>query len=564
MGRRALFAGAALVIAVGFVVLGALTAPDEPIAVETTTTSTSTTLAEILPPIDMDDFSVDQIQTGVPLEWTRVELAESGHPLGLTEHQDAVYLFASPTSRFQFTAGGLLGWRSSDGTTWEPLGQVIGDSYHVSMVRSTDHGLVAAGTTADGSSLVVWTSSDGERWEATEFSDETDFWSNRYYPMGIGANDDMLIVASNHDLDRHALLQRLLDEARIDLDLSQFHWYTEWRGDEGHWLTLDGPLGLRAQEIPLDQFELTPQELRWIVEGHSSAQEAGIWARSRDGDWTLASFEGVDWIESIVTRADGSMVLVGWGPAGRVSRQTRDGVLWTDYDAEQEPRVMDRWGYRLVGVQDFSRPELLVSDDGVSWDSMGLADRFPLPIQWYVGAIGSGDDGVALSVMGYHNPMPVDQPQVSSEITTEDGHVLSLNLEKSILALTVDDTTHSWELYRAELDPGMEIDAFARTMTLSDPGTGETLAELSFEELARAEQVYYTERFEPEEHVALVFTADGSDWIIQPAITVFGRVVWIVSFEVALGHVYATVLDPRDVYNPYAEAGFELWVAEIP
>jgi hypothetical protein len=560
-GRTALFAGAVLVIAVGFGVLGFLTSPDEPVAVETTTSTT--TIPEIQPPIDPENFTVGQIATGPPLHWERVG-SHTGYPLALTEHDGAMYLFTSPTSPYQFERGGLDGWRSSDGVDWEPLGRVIDDGYRVSILRSTDHGLVAAGTNADGSSLVIWTSSNGERWESVEFSDEPDFWPNRHYPLAIGANEDLVVVATNHELDGQALIQGKLDEAGIAVNLSEFGWSTEWRGEEGHWLVLQAPLGLRAMEIPLDRFGLSPDELQWIVGSQPARQEAGIWVRSGEGDWALASIEGVDWIESIVTRADGSMVMVGWGPAGRISRLSRDGILWTDYDANPEPRIMDRWGSRLVGIKDFGRPELLVSNDGVSWEQMGLADRFPLPIQWHVGSFGSGDDGVALSVIGYHDEMSFEVPEMSSEITTQEGHVLSLNLMAGVIKLTVGDDAHSWDLHGTDR-AGLEVDPVARTVTLSDPDTGEVLAALSFEELIRAERDYYTSRFQHEEHLALVFTADGSDWIIQPATTAFGGATWVASLEVALGHLYAAVLEPREVYNPFVdEVEFELWVAEIP
>lgn len=569
VGRTALFAGAALLIAVGFVVLGSLTAPDEPIAAETTTSSTSTTVAEIMPPIDLDDFTVGQIATGQPLEWARVEADLIGYPLGLTEHDGAVYSFASLTSRFQPTAGGLTGWRSADGTTWESLGQVVGDDYRVTMVESTEHGLVAVGTSADGSTLMVWTSHDGERWTPNEFSDESDYPS-RYYPMAIGANDGVLVIATNFDLDRQTLLEEALHDAAIDLDLSYLGWSTDWRGESGHWLTVDGPLGIRALEIPLDDLDLTPRETQWIVEGHSNTQTAGLWVnRAGEDGWRLISMDGFEWIESIVTRADGTMILVGSGPAGRISRQTGDGILWTDYDADREPRVMHRWGSRLVGILDFSRPELLVSDDGVSWDSMGPADRFPLPIQWHVGALGSGDDGVALSVIGYDPSPRFEEPAVTgeidtSEIVTSEGHVLTLNLEERRLALTVGDTTHTWKIFGPDPAPGVEVDTFERIVTFSDPHTGERLTELTFQELTEAEHAYYTERFQPDEHKALVFTEDGSRWVIQSAADAVGESTWIPLLEVAGGHVYAAVLEPATVYNLYAEPGFELWVAEIP
>lgn len=569
-GRRALFAGAALLIAVGFIVVGVLTAPEDRVSADqattSTTSSTTTTIGEILPPVDMDDFTVAQIRTGEPLQWARVGLNGTGYPLALTEHDGSVYLFAASAPRFQYVAGGLRAWRSTDGITWEDLGEVIGNDYLVSTIASTEQGLVAVGSPADGSSVMVWVSQEGRRWTATEFADDFDFYRNRHYPMTIGANDDVLVVAVNIDLDRQALIEERLLEAGLELDLSHLSWGTEWRGQDGHWLIIDAPLGITALEIDLDELGLTTDETQWIVDGYGGAQETALWVDPVGAsDWRLVSMDGIEWIESVVARPDGTLVLSGWSPAGRVSRQSRDGVTWTDYDANREPIVMERWGSRFIGLHDFSRPELLVSDDGLSWEPMGLVDRFPLPIQWNVGALGSGDEGIALSVIGYRASAPVEEPDPRpSKITIDGGHTLTLDLEERIMTLAVDGTTHSWEIYRADVAAGIEVDLSGRTVSLGDPRSGAVLAEVSFEDLMRAEQAYYVERFQSDEHKAIVFTADGARWTIQPAAEAVGDDTWVQFMEVASGHVLAVALDPGDVYNPFAAPGFELWVAEIP
>lgn len=567
-GRWGLFAGAALVIAVGFAVLGALTSPvDQRLAVDTTTTSTSTTttIGEILPPIDMDDFTVEQLETGPQLEWSRVELIDSAYPLGLTEHEGAVYLFATTTPEFQDQTGGLTAWRSSDGSNWDPLGQVIGDDYYVSMVTSTERGLVAAGTSVDGSSLAVWISPDGARWTETEFTDEDEHYSSRHYPMAIGANDDLVVVAASSDIDREMLLEEHLQEAGMELDLSQIGWSTEWRGEEGHWLTIDGPLGMSGLELDLDQLDLTEQEAQWITEGYGGTQETALWVIQRGTrEWHLISIDGVNWVESLVSGPDGAFALIGWGPAGRVSRQSRDGLSWTDFDPDHAPMQIQSWKARLVGVDDTARrPEILVSDDGVSWEPVGLAERFPLPIHWSVAALGSGDDGLALSVIGYDTTATITD-RTATEITTDEGYRLSLDLEPRIMELTTGANTHTWEIYRSETPEGVEVDVVERIVTLSDPHTGETLTQLSFEELMRAEHAYYMERFQSDEHKALVFTEDGSQWTIQSSAGLVGTDTWVHILEVAAGHVYATVLHLGDTYNPFAAPGFELWAAEIP
>lgn len=554
-GRRALFVGAALVVAVGFAALGALTSSDDQqLAIETTTTTitTSTTIGEILPPIDLNDFTVEQLETGPPLQWSRVASIDTGYPIGLTEHRGEVYLFATAVPEFGDQPAGLSAWRWRDGSQWESLGEVIGDDYHVSMVASTDRGLVAAGTAADGSSLVVWISPDGERWTETEFTDEDEHYSSRHHPMAIGASGDLLVVAAGSDIDRQMLLEERLQAAGIELDLTHLHWSTTWRGEEGHRLTIDGPLGMAAVEVGLETLDLTEEETRWIDEGYQPTPAVSIWANQGGTDeWNLTSIDGVEWVESIVTRPDGALTLIGWGPAGRLSQQTHDGLTWTGFDPEREPIQIQSWGDRYVGVDENARrPELVVSDDGFSWEPVGLAERFPLPLHWSVAALGSGDDGLAMSVVGYDTRATItDRPATS--ITTDEGYRLTLDLESRVMELTTDAATHSWEIYGAETPEGVELDPFERIVTLSDPKSGAVLAELGFEELMRAEHAYYMERFQSDEHKALVFTEDGSQWTVQSSAGVIGADTWIHLLEVASDHVFAA-------------SEFELWVAEIP
>lgn len=570
-GRRALFVGAALVIAVGFAALGALTSSDDQqLAIGTTTTfttTTSTTMGEILPPVDMDDFTVEQLETGLTLEWSRIGLSDTGYPIGLTEHEGDVYLFATAAPAFRDQPGGLTAWRSRDGSNWEPLGEVIGDDYHVSMVTSTDRGLVAAGTSADGSSLVVWISTDGAGWSETEFTDEDEHYSSRHYPMAIGANGDLLVIAASSEIDRQELLEEHLQAAGIELDLSYLQWDTTWRGEEGQWLTIDGPLGMTALEVDVETLDLSPEEVQWIVDGYQPTQAVDIWANQGGTDeWSLTSIDGVDWVESIVSRPDGALTLIGWGPVGRVSRQSYDGRTWSDFDPDNEPKQMQSWGDRFIGVDDTAdRAELVVSDDGVSWEPLGLADRFPRPLHLSVATFGSGDDGLALSVIGYDTTsVATVTDRTVTTITTDEGYHLTLDLEPRIMELTTDTTTHTWEIYRAETPEGVELDVFERMVRLSDPHTGERLTQVSFEELMRAEQAYFVERFQSDEHKALVFTGDGSQWTVQSSAGVIGADTWISLLEVASGHIYAAVLEPGAVHNTFPYPGFELWVAEIP
>ena len=566
MGRKGLFAAAILIIAVGFIALGSFTSTDDRTAVESTTTtsSTTTTIGEILPPVDMENFTIDQLQTGEQFEWERVEIDETGFPMALLAHDGVVYLFATSVPDWRWEPGGLTVWRSTNGTTWESLGTVIGDEYLVSRITSTPHGLVAVGAPATGGSMVVWTSSNGRDWEATELPVETEHPHMRPFPMVIGANDEALVVAARVDIDVSALLEDHLAEAGYDIELDVLGWGTRYRGEEGQAIAIDAPLGIPGIEIGVEELGLTEQEQRWLVE-HTGEPVIDMWTNPTGSDqWVAVEIEDADWVESLVTRADGSLLLTLSSMGRSLRLESNDGIDWTETDAEDVPQFISPWAGGFVGTDYGPRPEVSFSDDGVTWEESGLTDRFPPQIQWSIGPLATGEAGIAASLTGYGTSTPAGARE-PVEITTDEGHILTLDLDEGIIELEVGEESHSWEVYRA--DPptdGVDADIVERTVTFSDPDTGETLTELAFSELVRAEQAFHMVRSDVEEHHAFVFTGNGTEWTIQSASDAFGERSWVRDFEVGSGRVFAITFDPGEAYLPFATPEFALWVAEIP
>ena len=84
-----------------------------------------------------------------------------------------------------------------------------------------------------------------------------------------------------------------------------------------------------------------------------------------------------------------------------VTVTSEDGRVWNRVGvASDGPWFAVPWGESLVGPDDMSVPELLISDAGETWEKAGLAPQFPVAINWSSYPMGAGPAGVALAVSG--------------------------------------------------------------------------------------------------------------------------------------------------------------------
>jgi hypothetical protein len=564
-GRGVLYVGAALVVVIGFVVLGAVSS-SERVAVFVTTT-TSTTLSEPAPPVDPDDFSVSQIVTGEPLQWTMAGEFD-GYPIGLTEHRDNFFLFAT-----QIDSAGLTAWRTTDGLDWVPLGGVIGDEHLISTVVSTPQGLVAAGQRRNEAGLVIWTSDDGTQWSMDEIASDSE---NPYLVQTATAitstEDGTLVIAATTDLDTPRLLEDRLGDVGIDLDMRGTDWRVHWAGEAGHVLQLDGPLGLDVTEIPLDDLDLTPEEREWVANGFVRAPRTDIWVKQPGAGWQRSAIEGAHTIESIVTRPEGTFLAFGYGAIGPMVRASRDGVDWTSAADDPVPSAVSKWDDYLVGLAGTVRPDVLVSYDGRTWEGLGLAEHFPLPISWAATTMGAGDDGLAVAVEGRQSTVPEELIELPVLRTGTDAN-LTLDFEEGAFVLETGTTTFTWDMALPDEtgvnQPGIEVNPGDQSVRFFDPSSGELLAEVPVAALEHAQAEYFADRFLQNTHRALVYTPNGTDWTIQDVSTEIGGGIVVAGLEVGEGQVLAIVfqsespVQDRPATTQGIGAPFQIWTGEI-
>lgn len=567
-GRALLFAVAALAIVAGFMALGSLI-PSDPVAIETTTTTSSTTIPDLDPPFDPENFSVGQIATGPPLGWDLVAESTTGYPLRLTEHHGTFYLFTSMQPWWASEPGGLDTWISANGEDWRPAAEMaIGMEFHVADVVTSADGFIAIGARPGGDHLIVWRSADGMGWTTTEIPIETDSPYITPRPTAAAAFDGRVAIATGYALDEERLVTDHLAAAGIDVDFPTMTWNTRYAGEDGVELIVSGPLGIPVLTTSLDELGLTEQEHQWVMRGLNRREQSEVWVVDDAGDQKSGTIPLMR-VSNMVSRPDGTLFATGLGGAGLDDGfVSADGLQWKRAEDTNIDRVIS-WGERVIGITSGPRVEVVESSDGQNWKESGATDLLPSQWSWYPVAMGSGPDGLAMTLEGQNFSGFTAEAPSTATVTSGDA-TLRLDRQRSVFVLEIDGETHTWDRYPypsgSQVPEELEIDLANETVLFEDPETGETLAQFSFEELRRLESESRSIRFSDViGHHALVFTEDGSAWEIRDLEPVVGDDSRVILLEVASGRLVAVAHEPVvDPYQNVPPAGFEVWSVPLP
>lgn len=542
----------------GLAVIGVLS-PATPVAVEPTTT-TSTTSAEVEPPIDPANFNIDQIARGEPLDWTEAMMLDDGYPMALLDHEGWIYLFSTAQPNWSgLEEGGLRGWRSADGESWEALGQVIPENYHVAQVSSTGQGLVVLEWRDGG--LGVWESDNGFDWSFEEVPLDDLDPGQTVSPMAVGGSEAMLVVAGRTSVDVYRRVQEKLLSMGAE-NPNVFGWSVEVTGDEVRF-PLYGPLGFPLVVLTADDLGLSSQEVELVVDDYQGQEPVTIiWTRTAEAGWQRGEIPGA-YIETIRETPAGELIAFGYGRVG-TTWTSRDGVDWEEGEASSGPYLSDVWRGRLIGPSDSGQADLAVSTEDGSWETMGPRDAFPNDFNWTMGATAAGPGGIAAVIMGWHEygyVEPVEPPEPPR--LTEVGATLTLDVEAGSYTLeTNDGSTHTWSMSE-RVPSGVTVDLETASIIFSDPDTDDLLASFTISDITQAQNSYWAERDWSSPYQAFTFSPDGEVWTIQDGTTI-GEGVEIMHLEVTETHVIAVGIDPAGRYDPTLSPGFGLWSAPIP
>lgn len=555
----------ALAVAIGAVVLGALTSPDPPPLTTPEAVPETSTITTAPNPglVDVDEFSVEQIEVGGHLEWEQAASFEEFFPQTLVEHEGWIYLFGQARPIWEGDPGRVVAWRSQDGTQWEELGDVLGVDAAIIAVSSTTQGLVAVERDSQDGELGVWTSDDALSWTPRPIPMSPDKPYLVTYPQAIFADQEMLIVVASQRADFEALIEEHLRRTDRDTDISLNRGWGIDYTEEGTVITVYGPLGMAALSVPIDELGLTEAEITEAESGFGGGSASTpVWTSPGDGEWIETSIEGAEWIDSLVETNRGDLLAMGYSRSGEQTWSSIDGITWEEHEDDQSPSRVRNWGERLVAASNNS-PEVLVSDDAVSWEESGLRRFFPAPIDWYVSDLTADSAGIAVAVEGWSQtsgpaPRP-DAPQI-----TRDGVTVTMDFSSGRFETEVDDETLTWTVYGQPVEDAIEVDLVDSAVTFLHPETGEPLLTLTFEEVERAEQEYWMGGSSDARFSAIALSADGTEWTIQGVEEELGREARVADIELADRRLVALTVTGIDYYSPYPTPGFEVWTAPVP
>ncbi|HEX6222350.1 MAG TPA: hypothetical protein VF115_14765 [Acidimicrobiia bacterium] len=557
-----IFGVAALALAFGAIVLGALTAPPPEAAPESTT---STSAEDIEEPIDFENFTVSEIERGAPLEWSQVQSVDDAYPLALFDHDGWIYLFATDGPSFWgYDGGGLQTWRSQDGRDWESLGQVIDDSRSVMSVASTSQGLIAVEPGRSGDGMTLWRSVDGVAWEPEVIEIDGLTENMVVYPYVIGGNEQILVVTGRTTIDAQRLIQETMTRVfGHDMSSASLSWGTQSSGEEIQ-IVIWGPLGFPLVEVPASDLGLSAEEMALFETEYRAPEPAvDVWVSADDGEWHRSEIEDAHWISSITTTAGGGEVIVtGWDTQGSRIWTSVDGFNWEQRSLGLGPERVEGWGGLLVGPSRSGLPSVVTSEDGITWESIGPEEHFPGSgiISWNMGIFAAGAGGIAAAVDGW---MTTAGDPIRESMTLVDGDAsLTIDYATGSYSLEKGDATYRWSMSSSTPPDGVSVDPTSERVTFHDTETGEDLAAFSFDELIEAERSLWANARLDDQHQAFVFYGED-EWTVQDAADAMGDTT-ILLLEVTDSHVMAAVTSSRGWFSPQDSSGFEIWSAPIP
>jgi hypothetical protein len=334
--RAGVLALGATGVLVGGLTLGSLTAPDPEAIAPSTTSATTTTMLER--PVDIKDFTVDQIAIGEPFDWKRAASFPANWAAhALIEHDGRFYVFAGLRDWWGPTTRGLVAWRSDHGTAWEELGQVIDVDHRITRVVSTDRGLIAL---ESGRPARLWMSADGVEWEPIDLPNAEDPYMETW-PMTVAATDRILTVAVDDQIDVRGILEEHLcaiTGAPIDLSGLGYGW--EPRNDDVHF-TVWAPLGFQVYDISATELGLEEEVRASLLESVTGSEEVRVLTDVDGEGWQLGRF-GLQWVEQLISDHEGRLIAFGYGDIGPRMYRTSDGMTWEE-TSWVEVNQITRW-----------------------------------------------------------------------------------------------------------------------------------------------------------------------------------------------------------------------------
>ena len=547
---------AALVIAL--TALFTLTRPDPELvaALAETTTTTSTTI-DLDRPIDFENFTVDQIAQGDPLDWEKVLELDDLWGLDMVWTGEMLHVFGVDSFFPTESRHPLAHWTTTDGVSWKP-GGTFGSyaGYSVPVL----HGERLAIAAAHDTGITLATTFDGIRWEESEINVAVgDFFA--LAPGPILVDDNISVVAFSQFL---ALEQRLeiLVEDHLGIEIADGHRWISWRplGTDDMTIEVFGPFGIRLAELAGSELGLNPASIVEANQGFPGNRGTTLFVSGEEQRWTASEIPGIQWLQSIVLLPDGSLLASGYSEAGSTHWTSTDGLVWSLADISAPVDIHPfEGGY--IGLSDEITNQLLLSHDGQTWESLATADLLPRRVDLQFSTVAAGPGGIAATAITFFNSRQPSGRRPLAEL--EAGSTLSIDILLRTITLTVEDEDHVWNLAGVARPEWVEVDLDTLDIHVAHPETGDHLATVALDDLRdlEAEEAL---NWGTVQHSAFIFTPNPyqSDWTIQDLAQAMGDDGFVTNIVVTDEEVYL-LAQRRDVFST-EPAGFSVWRAPIP
>ncbi len=539
---------AAALVAV-MTLFGLLTRPD-PESVADATTTTSTTTAPFNRPVDLENFSVDQIARGAPLEWEMVDIANAGFVRDIVAIGERVHVFFAHWEWF-YEPSELRHVRIDGPAVTEMKSP--GRVGQWSSLRSNQAGQITGAVWSnDGLEMATW--EDGQ-WSlspvAVELPDQRSLLPNLAITTG-----DISLIAGSPFFDVNEIVQPLVEE-HLGAPVDARRLSVEPRGTDDVLVNVYGPIGIRLFSSRGTEIGMTKEQIQAAVGAFQGQTDHLLFASHDNATWQPIDIPGLRWFVDVGSLSDGTFVISGGGDSGTRTWTSTDGINWkAPQSYVPSPDIVRVFGDRLIGV-DWAGPRTLsMSSDGHTWEQLGVSELLPTRPQIRTSGFGTGPGGVAITA----NPVTAigRPPRPAPASLVSDGVNLQFDLWDGVVTMSDGSITRTWQIHAFDAPEWVVVEPLGDVVKILNPDTDELLTEISFADLYQIEAAF-TQSFgnDPSQGMVL-FSPEGKTWAIQPTpwASVDARFV-----TVTTSHIY--VVANRGPWIP-GERRSEIWRAEIP
>lgn len=486
--KRLVALSVVLVLLSATIALAVATSPADEVALGTTTTTSGEPLPEptMTTTIDIDSFSIGDVATGERLSWREAPPIGASWPLELLEYRGSLYLFTSDgTPGPRITSTGMQVWNSQDGIQWNEIGEVTEAA--VSAVAATDEQLIALGSHPRDGSPHIWTSIDGVDWTPSRLPVDIDseLPTSTWLTDAIVHDDQLILVGSVYPDPQRLIIDRLPPDITDHLDRYGMGFND---GPDGPTIEVYAPLGVVGYSASIEELGVD-DEIADALFRSSPSEDTYVW-RSYDGaEWVVSDGNG-PFLENLWTAPGGELLASGWGNSGPIIWSSPDGVSWDRTDSSMVDVVTSQ-NDRLIGVRNGA--DLVGSDDGRSWDSLGSEAVLPQSLPWHLEKVDANSAviaAIATAWIPYRGASASEPPWtlgVSGYTITADYDTGQITVEgpggRSVVPMWADNTRDK-----------VTVDWTRETMTFHDPVGEVELVTVDFEILREAEMAFYGAR----------------------------------------------------------------------